>query len=193
MRIITLDQLATDFGGLSARVADPSPAMRVGGLMALAEVKERFSTQKDVDGKQWPALRFARPEGGNIPLLNHGLLRASYVSEWGTDYWRVGTNQVKARLLNFGGDVVPVNKKWLTIPLTREAVYAGQARNQPGLHFQRSKNGETLGLYDAAGVKHWHLTKRVTIPPRKQIGVSDTLIDDWIENVLVPYLTTGEL
>lgn len=193
MRVITLDQLADTYGLLGARIADPSPAMRVGGIMGLNEVQERFSTQKDPDGAPWPALRFARPEGGNIPLRNHGTLLASYTSEYGPDFWRVGTNLKKARLLHFGGTVVPVNKKWLTIPLTREAVYAGAAPNQPGLHFQRTQDPGSAGLYDNAGVKHWHLTKRVVVPPRKQVGASDALIDDWLDNVLVPYLTTGEL
>lgn len=193
MPTISLDDMADRFGEISIRIADPSPAMRVGGIMGLGEVKDRFATQTDVDGRPWAPLKYGRPEGGSIPLRNHGILMASYTSEYGKDFWRVGTNLEKAKLLHFGGTVVPVNKKWLTIPLTREAVYAGAAPNQPGLHFGKRANQEdTAGLYDDAGVKHWHLTKKVVIPPRKQVGVSPELLDQWIE-ILFHYITTGEL
>lgn len=190
--IITLEQLEEEYGGIAARATNLAPVMRVGGLMGVAEIKSRFDTQTDPNGATWAPLRFPRPEGGAIPLRNHGTLAASYSFESGQDFFRTGTNLRKARLLHYGGEVVPVTKKWLTIPLTKEAVYAGDAPSQQGLHFRKRKDSNVAGLFDANGVRHWLLVKRVVIPSRKQVGASPALLEKF-RFVLVNYLRTGEL
>ena len=124
-RVVTLDDLARQFGDFSIRVSDVRPAMRVGGIMGLGEVKDRFDTGKDPEGMPWKPLRFPRVQGGNLPMRNTGLLAASYVSEYGRDYWKVGTNLKYARMQHYGATIVPVKKRWLTIPMTKQAVYSG--------------------------------------------------------------------
>ncbi len=192
-RTITLDELSRRFGEISVRIADPSPAMRVGGIMGREEVRERFDTGTDPDGIPWQPLAYPRVNGGEAkPLRNFGLLMASYVSEFGRDYWKVGTNEKHARAHHYGATIIPFNVKWLTIPITKTAVYAGKARNQSGLHFRKRKDSDKAGLYDADGVCHWILVKRVVIPARRQVGVSDELMERWLP-VLVEYLKTGVL
>lgn len=162
--------------------------------MGLGEVKERFQTSTGPDGKAWPPLGFPRPEGGSMVLLNHGVLRASYTSEHGYNFWRVGTNLEKARILHFGGTIVPVRAGALTIPLTREAIYAGSARAMKGLVLRRGYLVESRT--DEHGkpieVRHWKLVRKVTIPARPQVGVSDALLKKWTA-LLVFYIQTGRL
>jgi hypothetical protein len=170
--VITWEQLENEFGQIANRSLDLSPVTRAGGIMAAAEIKERFNTQTDPDGHPWIKPRFPRPEGGGLVLLNHGILRASYTSESGPDWFRAGTSDKRAKPLHFGATIRPVNKQWLTIPLTREAVYAGRAPNQPGLHFRQKRGKDVAGLYDSDGKRHWLLVKEAHLPSRRQVGLS---------------------
>lgn len=187
---LTLEELEREFGRIEVRARDLRPVMRAGGLMGLSEVRTRFHTQTDPSGVPWAPLAHARPEGGTLPLRNHGTLAASFTSESGPDFFRVGTNLPHARLLHFGGVVTPKNKRFLTLPLTREAVYAGSARNQTGLHFQGNARAGVLA--DAAGVAHWALVKRVTVPPRRIVGLSALTFRRWA-GLLVHYLRSGRM
>lgn len=197
MRTITLQDLERQFGEFSYRATDLSPVMRIGGLMALSEVKARFQTGTGPDGRTWAPLRFPRPEGGTIPLRNHGILAASYTSESDSTSFRVGTNLEKARVHHYGATIYPVKRKALTIPLTKEAVRAGSARAQGGLVLMgrylvkkdppRAVKGQTQKI-----VRHWILVLSVTIPARPQVGVSDALFKRF-SYILVNFLRSGRL
>lgn len=188
--LLTLADLEREFGRVEVRVHDFRPVTKTGGIMALAEVRRRFDTGTGPDGMPWAPLAFPRPEGGSIPLRNHGILAASYTYESGGDYFRVGTNHEAARLQHYGGTVVPIAAKFLTLPITREAVYAGRARNMPGLHAEANDRGGVLA--DNQHVAHWLLVKSVTIPARPQVGLSDELFRRWC-GILVTYLRTGSV
>ena len=160
--------------------------------MGLTEVKERFNLQQDVDGNPWQPLRFPRPQGGGLVLLNQGLLRASFISEFDANSFRVGTNRQDARLHHHGGIVTPTAKQWLTIPLTLDAIYAGSAPAQGGLHFRLDASKRTAGLFDSSDTRHWLLVKRTVHPARAIVGFSAAFIERFTK-VLTHYIRTGEL
>lgn len=70
-----------------------------------------------------------------------------------------------------GGVVVPVERKWLAIPLSIAKTAAGVSRYQtprdvPGLHFVPGKRPDTAFLSKADGKPWFILKKRVVIPAR---------------------------
>jgi phage gpG-like protein len=146
-------QLTPQLGGTGSGGAGGSPPVATGGLgggsagrlppplanilkqILVSDVKSRFSTGTDPSGAKWRPLKHARPNGGDVPLRDTGILMASFSG--GTDgnsVW-VGTTHPGAALHNFGG-VVRGRGKMLAIPLTKEAKRSGGPR--------RWKNGKLV-------------------------------------------------
>lgn len=189
--VVTWEQLEREFGELPRRVRDLSPAMKAGGLLALGDLRERFRRGVDPDGRPWKPLAFARAMGGSVPLRNTGALLASYAAESGPDWFRVGTNHPHARTHHEGATITPRAGRFLTIPKTRAAVYAGSARRMTGLVPLYGPKGGVL-KDGRTGEVHWVLTRRVTIPARRQVGLSEPAARRF-RVMLVHYLRTGRL
>src|SRR5688500_8813498 len=105
-RVVTLPQLAADCEAVARRANDLAPVLRTFEILAVSGVKKRFSDGTDPTGRKWLPIRF-RPSGGNRPLLDTGMLRASINGRHDTRSITVGTNAVQARLQNYGGVIRP--------------------------------------------------------------------------------------
>jgi phage gpG-like protein len=197
MAVLTLDELERQFGQIAVRATDLSPAMQAGGIMAVSDWRNRLVTGIDIHGRRFTPLRFPRPQGGTQPLRNTGLLTASVTSTYTPTSFRVGTVARQAALMNYGGTVRPTNAKAITIPLTKEAVYAGRAGNMGGLFVWKSRQSGKAFLARREGspprlVLHWLLADKVTIPPREFAGISQGVFERF-KVALVNYLRTGSL
>lgn len=108
----------------------------------------------------------------------------------------IGSYAKQANLLNFGGDVVPVQKKWLTIPvtggpvLTPSGVPRGSARDFP-LRFFVNPNDPTtaylIGRED--NVLYYVLKKRVRISEHAwltgPVEANEKKIVEYVEKAIV--------
>ena len=162
-----------DWGALAPLAPPDAPTMtpelgRELVQIMVSDIKKRFSTGTAPDGTRWKPLKFARPRGGNRPLLDTGRLRSSIVGRFDMNGVTVGTAHPGAALQNFGGTVRPVKGKFLAIPLTKEAQRNGTPRQMTGTDvmplFARMIGGRMIG--------HFMLLKKVTIPARPFIGLS---------------------
>lgn len=129
----------------------PPPLANILKQILLSDVKSRFSTGTDPRGVKWRPLKFARPNGGDVPLRDTGVLMASFTGgSDGKSVW-VGTTHPGAKLHNFGG-VVRGKGKMLAIPLTKEAKRSGGPRRWKGpkLKFQPTGKHRVFLLVAAA-------------------------------------------
>lgn len=167
----------TDFARAVARREPPvvPAAFRIGPALGkelvqilVSDVKRRFVTSTAPDGSPWKPLKYRRPRGPGKPLLDTGLLLASITGSYEPNALRVGTNRAGAALHQFGGTVLPVKGKFLTIPNTPAAVRAGSPRRLTGTPstplFARRRGGEWVG--------HFILARKVVVPARPFLGVS---------------------
>jgi len=197
-------QLAAN--GAGAGSSGGSPPVAAGGLggsprlppqlgnllkqILLSDVKSRFSTGTSPSGTKWRPLKHARPNGGDVPLRDTGILMASFSGGTdGTSVW-VGTTHPGAALHNFGG-TVRGKGKMLAIPLTKEAKRSGGPRRWKGapLVFQPTRKPRVFLLMAPAGgtggprkaksklaaklVAQFLLVDQVTVPKREFMGVSE--------------------
>lgn len=117
------------------------------------DVRENFQASKDPDGQPWKPLKFPRVRGGDKPLLDTGLLRASVttkaegnIEQYTATSVTIGTNRPGANLHQKGGTVLPVKAKALAIPLTKEALRSGGPRNFPRSLTMLWKPGANSGV-----------------------------------------------
>lgn len=193
MRTITLQELENEFGLIAVRATTLEPFTRAAGLMYLSEVKDRFARSVGPDNQPWTPLSYSRPQGGSSPLRNTGLFSMSFSAYHTSNSFGVGTNAIQANLMHHGGTVVPKSKRYLTIPQTKDAIYAGSARAMPGLFFVRRPQFAYLARREGGSVRiHWLLVTKVTIPARPIVGVSAPFLDR-VKVALVNYLRTGSL
>lgn len=166
-----------------------------------ADVNENFNTSASPDGAPWAPLRFPRPnsKGGDKPLLNTGLLRASitrtgagHIENLTATSVEIGTVRPGANLMHAGGTVVPTKAKALAIPLTKEAysatVNGGGPRKFPRPLFVLWKAGAKSGalaevVQKGRGkkkkptlIRHFALVKSVTVPARPFVGFGQRLV-----------------
>jgi phage gpG-like protein len=143
-------------------------AGKVLSQLLVSDVKKRFSSSTSPEGTPWRPLKYPRPNGGNAPLRDTGQLMASITGKADATGVVVGTNRVGAALHNFGGTIRPKKRKFLAIPLTREAKRAGsprRLRKTKGIPlFARKVRGRWFG--------HFLLTRKAVIPARPFMGVS---------------------
>ena len=157
----------------------PPQLARQIGMVLLGGVRKRFQAGVTPAGVKWKPLKGNRVGGGNLPLLDTGVLRNSYQVRVEPDGASVGSVLPQARLHHFGGVVKPKRAKNLSIPLTVPAKRAGSPRRFPReLRFRPFKNtgGKAVGvLYEDRGgrrVDHYLLVKEVVVPARPVIGES---------------------
>lgn len=94
---------------LHAGVVDKTPLMQRLAAYLESTTQERFDTGTAPDGQRWtPSIR-ARLTGGTT-LKDRGHLQNSFVPDYGEDFAAVGSNDIRARLLHFGGTVTAKGK-----------------------------------------------------------------------------------
>lgn len=163
-------------------------ALRECEPIAVAGVKSCFVRQQNPEGEAWPKLKFARPGETAVgeALRDTGRLMASIVAVTNGNVLKVGTNRIGAKLMHYGGVVVPVNAKFLCIPATIEAKRAKSPRNFEGRLIPMIKKGGLTGVLIGPipdGVRptaiqlsllevQYYMTKRVEVPERRFVGYS---------------------
>lgn len=149
------------------RPLDPRAGREIVQVL-VGDVKRRFATGTTPEGQRWRPLKYARPRGGDKPLLDTGRLMNSITGRVEATAVVVGTAHPAAPLAQFGGVVRPKKAKALAIPLTKEAVRAGSPRRMRGSQkvplFAKKVGGKWVG--------HFLLVKKVTVPARPFLGVS---------------------
>lgn len=130
----------------------PPQLARIYQQILVSAVKERFATTSAPDGARWRPLRHPRPNGGDVPLRDTGILMASFTGGHdATSVW-VGTTHPGAAIHNFGG-VVRGKNKMLAIPLTKEAKRSGGPRRWEAtygpLQFRPTRQGRKFLLMGA--------------------------------------------
>lgn len=139
-------------GGSSPHI--PPQLANILKQILLSDVKSRFSSGTDPSGTKWRPLKHARPNGGDVPLRDTGILMASFSGgSDSTSVW-VGTTHPGAALHNFGG-TVRGKGKMLAIPLTKEAKRSGGPRRWKNgkLVFRPTKKARVFLLLGADGTK----------------------------------------
>lgn len=158
-------------------------------VIAVADVRQRLNQGLTPEGTPFAPLAFPRPQGGNKPLQNTGILAASVSASCTESELILRANAPGARLQQEGGIVRPVKAKALAIPLTKEAVRAGSPRNFTAgrlFPFKSAKGGglatqdEKPGKRGKYGTKvkakitvHYIFRASVTIPERRYLGLSE--------------------
>jgi len=130
----------------------PLPLQNILKQILVSDVKSRFSTGTSPAGVKWRPLAHPRPNGGDVPLRDTGVLMASFTGgSDGRSAW-VGTTHPGASLHNFGG-VVRGKGKMLAIPLTKEAKRSGGPRRWKGgeLQFRLTRKPRVFLLLGAPG------------------------------------------
>jgi len=203
---LTLGQLSALANRKAAEIERLSfrPPLEDSKLLIIGAVRQGFQQGMSPDGIPWAPLKFQRPYAGtsNKPLLNFGFLQASIVGagrghvEKLTDFELImGTNLESAGLHQFGGTITPRRAKALTIPLTKEAARAGGARRfgRP-LFVLQGNEGETAFLAEKVTkgkqqklIRHYLLTKRVTVPARPFLGFGQQLVKE-IDSTFTEYV-----
>lgn len=174
----------------------PPMVGKIVGQILVSDIKSRFATGTDPQGRKWRPLKHARPRGGNQPLRAAGRLMASFTFRVEPDAVVVGTVAPGAALHNFGG-VVKAKGKMLAIPLTKEALRSGGPRRwkKGKLEFRptRKRRVFLLGTADARGnfVGQFLLVDQVTIPQREFMGVSDNAMGQVADALAMAGLMTA--
>lgn len=182
---------------------DWTPALKRCAVACRASILENFAGAHAPDGTPWAALRFGRVRGGAKPLNDTGLLRASatgvgkaanHIEQIGRLELTFGTNDERARLHQEGGVIRPKRARYLTIPLTKEALRSGGARRMTGLFFfaPRGQSGpKFLAARTGKGkraklVLHWLLLDESKIDARPFVGWNAKL-EETVANILADH------
>lgn len=163
------------FATLKAMPAAMVTAMESGRIAAKAGVLEHFEDGKAPDGTPWPDLSMPRPgsAGSDSPLRDTDRLMGSIDTRSEDNAITVLTNRIGAGVQNYGATIVPVNVKFLTIPMTLKARRSGGARKFDGiLHPVIAKDRQSGVLIDEDDVVQYFLTKKSVIPQREFLGFS---------------------
>jgi phage gpG-like protein len=148
------------------------------------DARRRFATSTDPGGRAWKPLKHKRPNGGDKPLLDTGLLRASVQAKPTATGAVVYSNLPQAFLHEYGGTVKPTRGKYIAIPLTREAKRAGSPRRFKGeLKFRPIRGRVAKGvLYQPAKrkggkpVDQYLLVTQTVVPARPFLAPSATAL-----------------
>lgn len=200
----------------------PRPVLTAFGThMATIGARSLDSQSDPVSGRRWqkprPGTLGIRPGGGgggkalyDTGRLARSLTRRPRVAE---NSVTVGSNLAQARLLQFGGTVVPKRAKHLTQPLTREAARTQSFRRwwtemerKNRRPFILRRRGKVLAMALAKPAKrrsgagsgraraevpkveaHWKLVAKMTVPARPFLGFSPSskrLLNDLLRSEL---------
>lgn len=165
---------------------DITPSLGKCKVALSSSIKMNFANGRGPDGTVWPALRMARPRGGNKPLRDRDILMASATATGAVGHIEkisptslvYGTNVDYARTHQDGATIV--GRPALAFPLTREAYNAGRARRFPrtlSLVWPRGDKAGFLVEKKKRGkpIRQYRLVRSVRIPARPFIGWNDAL------------------
>lgn len=186
---ITLKQLGLSLRSQAKRVNNLTLPLKAGAIKLTGDIRKRFELSHGPNGKQWLPLKHPRPSGPGKPLLDTGLLRGSIHTVSDANSITAGTASPHARLHQLGGTVRP-RHKFLAIPLTQAARYAGSPRKMPGLTPVIGRKGGVM--LDRSGVVQFALVRQSVIPARPFLGWDQAYLD-WLKKVLAGYIATGKL
>jgi len=110
------------FNQLIASGRNPAPALDNVGQQLVGNIQFGFRNSVSPYGQPWAPLKFRSGK----PLLDRGHLRDSVVYQVSGDAVEVGTNRPGARLHQFGGTIVPKNKKMLHFMVGGQPVFVRQ-------------------------------------------------------------------
>lgn len=149
-----------------------------------SEIELRFRNGETPEGIKWKSsLR------GGKTLVDTGLLRQSFQIQFDNKVAKVGTNIRYARIHNYGG-VIRAKKKYLTIPIAREAK-GKSARSFQDTFIFKSKRTGNLFIAQKNGVNLktlYLLKKQITIPARRFMGINQRMADKyngWIKELYI--------
>lgn len=145
-------------------------------ILAVAGCRESVQAGLDANGRPFKPLVHNRPDGGNKPLLDKGLLAASISAAVTQEGIELKASHPGAAVHQFGA-TIRAKKKFLTIPVTTEAKRAGGARRFPRDLFFVSSRQPNTGLLCEGGPNgglrvHYVLKQSVKIPARAFLGFS---------------------
>jgi phage gpG-like protein len=83
------------------------------GETALSQVADRFKAGTDLEGKEWPKSGRAIATGGRT-LRQTGKLQRGITYKADVHSVAIGTNDIRAKILNYGGVIKPKKGKYLT-------------------------------------------------------------------------------
>lgn len=182
-------------------VLTPSLGRKI-GVVIQSDVKDQFYGSHDAEGNPWLPLKFPRPQGGNKPLLNTGVLANSYHAYPDAGGVTVASTHPGAGLHQAGGVIRPVKAKALAIPLTKEASRVSSPRNFPEPLFlvrpRKKKHAYLVGrqqVKKGRGKKqgklgmltfHYILVSKAEIPARP-VGFSKDAIEAAVEIIVDDY------
>jgi phage gpG-like protein len=151
-------------------------------MIAVSQMKKDMTASVSPDGTPYKPLRYPRPRGGNKPLLDRGILRANLAAVATADDLTLVSRVPGSRVHQWGATIVPVNKKFLAIPMTKQALYAGSPLNFPGLFFVpgglasrdnvQGRRGKYGTRVSQKVTLHYRLVKKVVVPARPYLGLS---------------------
>lgn len=166
-REVTMAQLPAFLQQIGAEVVnfDMPRVWKQVGVALENGARDCFNSSKSPSNQPWSPLRHPRPRGGNKPLLDRGLLRASlthggkdHIERTNANTMEWGTNSEAAALQNYGGVIIPKKGKFLMIPASVEAVRAGSPLKFPDakrrLKWAINKAGTGGIVYEIVGGKN---------------------------------------
>lgn len=115
---INSTEVITELNRLNGLVSNLRPILSDVGETVRSNIDLGFRDGKSPDGINWAALSpvtIAR-KGSSTPLINHSTLRNSITYNASNDFVDIGTNDVRATMLNFGGTKSQFNHLWGDIP-----------------------------------------------------------------------------
>ena len=178
-------------------VAFPGPVGRIVQQIMLSEVRSHITSSQTPGGQTYRPLAHPRPNGGNVPLRDTGILLASlHAGHDSTSAW-VATTHPGAALQNFGG-TVRAKGKMLAIPLTKEAKRSGGPRRWTGapLRLRPTRRNRVFLLMGQNGAGVWVgqflLVDQITVPSREFMGLSSKA-EDQIRQVILDAQVRGWL
>jgi phage gpG-like protein len=159
------------------------------------KARSNFQEGRSPDGTPWAPLKRPRvnSKGNDLPLRDTGIFQASVTSPGSPGNVNTlddrkleyGTNLDYSQIHQYGGIITPKVAKLLAIPATKEAKSIGSPRNWPDgeLKFLFGKKGGTgAGVAkDLKGQIQYYFAKKVTIPARPYLGVTDEDKSEWAE------------
>lgn len=166
-----IERLNKKLLGIVGDLKDPLPPNKIAGELMLRSVRKNFRASGRP--RRWKPSR--RVESGHKTLIGSSRSLMTSVNKKVTkSRISVGTNDIRAKLLNYGGKVRAKNAKYLTIPAEgmtpNERRLGLRARDFENTFFHESANGKLFLMQNMGQGKKpralFLLVKQMTMPAR---------------------------
>ncbi|HPN46268.1 MAG TPA: phage virion morphogenesis protein [bacterium] len=185
-------QVVEGLNRILANAQHTREALDVIGVYLVEMIRKTIRSE---GGGSWTKSKAAAERGGQT-LRSKGKFYNSFAYEIRDGEVVAGSNAVQARILYEGGDIRPVNKKFLTVPIHKLALgkRAGDFKNTYAV-FGKSDKSTGVIMLDRGGkgedLPIFALVKKVTIPGWDYLKVSETDVKR-IQNIGVRHLLNIE-